>query len=58
VKASKVEQNPTLRFSDDEVERILKTARKLRTFGRFGPKIGPMALLLQYSGLPIQHGAW
>jgi len=57
VKASKVEQNPTLPFSDDEVDRILDAARKLKTFGRYGPKIEPMVLLLRYSGLRIQDAA-
>jgi hypothetical protein len=41
VKSSKVEQNPTLPFSDEEVERILVAARGLKDFGRYGPKIEP-----------------
>ena len=57
VKSSKVEQNPTLPFSDDEVERILVAARALTGFGRYGPKIEPMVLLLRYSGLRIQDAA-
>ena len=57
VKSSKVEQNPTLPFSDDEVERVLVAARALTGFGRYGPKIEPMVLLLRYSGLRIQDAA-
>jgi integrase/recombinase XerD len=57
VKASKVEQNPTLPFSDDEVERVLIAARALTGFGRYGPKIEPMVLLLRYSGLRMQDAA-
>ena len=57
VKGSKVEPNPTLPFSDDEVERILMAARDLRDFGRYGPKIEPMVLLLRYSGLRMQDAA-
>lgn len=57
VKASKVEQNPTLPFSDEEVDRILEAARKLTPFGRYGPRIEPMVLLLRYSGLRIQDAA-
>lgn len=57
VKASRVEPNPTLPFSDEEVERILQAARKLRSFGRYGPRIEPMVLLLRYSGLRIQDAA-
>ena len=57
VKSSKAEQNPTLPFSDDEVERILIAARGLNGFGRYGPKIEPMVLLLRYSGLRMQDAA-
>jgi integrase/recombinase XerD len=57
VKASKVEQNPTLPFNDQEIARILDAARKLNTFGQYGPKIEPMVLLLRYSGLRIQDAA-
>lgn len=57
VKASKAEPNPTLPFNEEEIERILDAARKLRTFGRYGPRIEPMVLLLQYSGLRMQDAA-
>lgn len=57
VKSSKAEQNPTLPFSDDEVERVLVAARALTGFGQYGPKIEPMVLLLRYSGLRIQDAA-
>ena len=57
VKPSKVGQNPTLPFSDEEVERILDAARTLSTMGRHGPKIEPMVLLLRYSGVRIQDAA-
>ncbi len=57
VKSSKVEQNPTLPFSDNEVEHVLVAARALTGFGRYGPKIEPMVLLLRYSGLRIQDAA-
>jgi integrase/recombinase XerD len=57
VKSSKVEQNPTLPFSDGEVSRVLVAARALTGFGRYGPKIEPMVLLLRYSGLRIQDAA-
>ena len=57
VKGSKVEQNPTLPFDDDDIQRILAAAAKLSTFGRYGPKIEPMVLLLRYSGLRIQDAA-
>jgi integrase len=57
VKSSKVEQNPTLPFSDEEIERILVAARTLIDFGRYGPKIEPMVLLLRYSGLRMQDAA-
>lgn len=57
VKGSKVEQNATQPFTDEEVERILIAARALTGFGRYGPKIEPMVLLLRYSGLRIQDAA-
>jgi site-specific recombinase XerD len=57
VKSSKVEQNPTLPFGDDEVERIRAAAQALVGFGRYGPKIEPMVLLLRYSGLRMQDAA-
>ena len=57
VKSSKVDQTPTLPFSDDEVERVLVAARALASFGRYGPKIEAMVLLLRYSGLRIQDAA-
>jgi site-specific recombinase XerD len=57
VKSSKVEQTPTLPFSDDEVERVLVAARALASFGRYGPKIKAMVLLLRYSGLRMQDAA-
>ena len=57
VKSSKAEQNPTLPFSDEEVERVLDAARALTGFGRYGPKIEPMVLLLRYSGLRMQDAA-
>jgi integrase/recombinase XerD len=57
VKGSKVEPNPTLPFSDDEVERILVAARDLKDFWSYGPKIEPMVLLLRYSGLRMQDAA-
>jgi integrase/recombinase XerD len=57
VKGSKVEPNPTLPFSDDEVERIVVAARDLKDFGRYGPKIEPMVPLLRYSGLRMQDAA-
>ena len=57
VKSSKAEQNPTLPFSAEEVERVLIAARALTGFGRYGPKIEPMVLLLRYSGLRMQDAA-
>ena len=33
------------------------TARDLKDFGRYGPKIEPMVLLLRYSGLRMQDAA-
>jgi integrase len=57
VKGSKVEHTPTLPFDDLEMERILVAARKLSTWGSYGPKIEPMTLLLRYSGLRIQDAA-
>jgi integrase/recombinase XerD len=57
VKSSKAEQNPTLPFSDEEIERILVAARGLKDFGRYGPRIEPMVLLLRYSGLRMQDAA-
>ena len=57
VKSSKVEQNPTLPFSDDEVDRVLVAARALTGFGQYGSRIEPMVLLLRYSSLRIQDAA-
>jgi integrase/recombinase XerD len=57
VRSSKVEQNPTLPFTEDEVERILTASRALTSFGRYGPKIEAMVLLLRYSGLRMQDAA-
>jgi integrase/recombinase XerD len=57
VKGSKVDQNATQPFSEEEVERILDAARALTGFGRYGPKIEAMVLLLRYSGLRIQDAA-
>ena len=57
VKTSKVDQKPTLPFTDDEVDRILAAARELKGFGTYGLKIEAMVLLLRYSGLRIQDAA-
>jgi integrase/recombinase XerD len=57
MRSSKVEQNPTLPFTEDEVERILTAAQALTAFGRYGPKIEAMVLLLRYSGLRMQDAA-
>lgn len=57
LKTTKVAHRPTLPFSDEEVDRLLKAARKLHEFGRYGPRIEPMILLLRYSGLRMQDAA-
>jgi len=57
LKPTKVSHRPTLPYSDEEVERLLKAARGMTEFGRYGPRIEPMILLLRYSGLRIQDAA-
>ena len=57
LKATKVSHRPTLPYSDEEVERLLDAARKLQAFGRYGPRIEPMIVLLRYSGLRMQDAA-
>lgn len=57
LKATKVSHRPTLPYSDEEVDRLLEAARNLRAFGRYGPRIEPMILLLRYSGLRMQDAA-
>jgi integrase len=57
LKPSKVPHRPTLPFTDAEVERLLVAAKTLVDFGRYGPRIEPMILLLRYSGLRMQDAA-
>jgi integrase len=57
LKPSKVTHRPTLPFSDDEVDRLLKAAQEMVAFGRYGPRIEPMILLLRYSGFRMQDAA-
>ncbi|MDP1571031.1 MAG: tyrosine-type recombinase/integrase [Vicinamibacterales bacterium] len=57
LKATKVVHRPTLPFADDEVERLIKAAQVMVDFGRYGPRIEPMILLLRNSGLRIQDAA-
>jgi integrase len=57
LKATKVSHRPTLPYSDEEVDRLLEAARKMQGFGRYGPRIEPMILLLRYSGLRMQDAA-
>jgi integrase/recombinase XerD len=39
------------------VNRLLRAARDLNGWGRYGPRIEPMILLLRYSGLRMQDAA-
>jgi integrase len=57
IKPPKVTQQPTLPFEDSEIERALKAADQLSTWGTFGPKLRAMILLLRNSGLRIQDAA-
>jgi integrase/recombinase XerD len=57
LKPPKVTQRPTLPFEDSDVDRILKAADRLTSWGTFGPKIRTMVLLLRYSGLRMQDAA-
>lgn len=57
LKATKVSHRPTLPYSDEEVDRLLEAARTMHGFGRYGPRIEPMILLLRYSGLRMQDAA-
>ena len=57
LKTTKVSHRPTLPYSDEEVDRLLEAARKMQGFGRYGPRIEPMILLLRYSGLRMQDAA-
>lgn len=57
LKPPKVGHRPTLPFEDTEMERILKTASALASWGSFGPKARAMVLLLRYSGLRMQDAA-
>ncbi len=57
LKPTKVSHRSTLPFTDAEVERLLDAARALTNFGRYGPRIEPMILLLRYSGLRMQDAA-
>jgi integrase/recombinase XerD len=57
LKPTKISHRPTLPYSDDEVERLLNAAREMVGFGRYGPRIEPMVLLLRYSGLRMQDAA-
>jgi integrase/recombinase XerD len=57
LKPTKVSHRPTLPYSDEEVDRLLKAAKELVAFGRYGPRIEPMIFLLRYSGLRIQDAA-
>lgn len=57
LKPTKVSHRPTLPYSDEEVDRLLKAAHEMTDFGRYGPRIEPMILLLRYSGLRIQDAA-
>lgn len=57
LKPTKVSHRPTLPYSDEEVERLQNAAQGMMDFGRYGPRIEPMILLLRYSGLRIQDAA-
>jgi integrase/recombinase XerD len=57
LKPTKVSHRPTLPYTDDEVERLLKASQEMVGFGRYGPRIEPMILLLRYSGLRMQDAA-
>lgn len=57
LKPTKVPHRPTLPFSDEEVERLLEAGRSMTAFGRYGPRIETMILLLRNSGLRIQDAA-
>jgi integrase/recombinase XerD len=57
LKPTKVSHRPTLPYSEEEVDRLLKAAREMARFGRYGPRIEPMILLLRYSGLRMQDAA-
>ena len=57
LKPTKVPHKPTLPYTDAEVDRLLEAARALVGFGRYGPRIEPMILLLRYSGLRMQDAA-
>lgn len=57
LKPTKVSHRPTLPFTDEEIDCLLKAAQGMTGFGRYGPRIEPMILLLRYSGLRIQDAA-
>jgi len=57
LKTTRVSHCPTLPYSDEEVDRLLEAARTMQVFGRYGPRIESMILLLRYSGLRMQDAA-
>lgn len=57
LKPPKVGHRPTLPFEGSEMERTLKAADALSSWGSFGPKARAMVLLLRYSGLRMQDAA-
>ena len=54
LKTTRVSHCPTLPYSDEEVDRLLEAARTMQVFGRYGPRIESMILLLRYSGLRMR----
>ena len=57
LKPTKVTHRPTLPYTDDEMAALITAAQTLKDFGRYGPRIETMILLLRYSGLRIQDAA-
>ena len=57
LKPTKVAHRPTLPYTDEEVERLIKAGQSMVSFGHYGPRIEPMILLLRNSGLRIQDAA-
>lgn len=57
LKPTQVPHRPTLPYTDEEVDRLLEAARAPVDFGRYGPLIETMILLLRYSGLRMQDAA-
>ena len=57
IKPPKVGHRPTLPFDESEMDRILKAADGVSSWGSFGPKARAMVLLLRYSGLRMQDAA-